>query len=244
MPREVASDPVAYAQWLDSIGRSKVGILVHTFAFLCLFDVFHSPLFLLMGALLVANIMVCSVNRWKALRRFTLGGHTRQAEEFYLKGDNQAEFTDLPVPPEKVAGVISNILKSHHYRLHTETFGEYIYLAADRNTYSRLGTYLIHLSIILLIIGFLVGSYLGFQDPSFIITEGSVREVGHGTNLSVRLQSFADEYWPDGTPKDCRSEVVIYEAGHEVKRVSFGLIIRLYIMAFVSIRLSSDQPQL
>ncbi len=58
----------------------------------------------------------------------------------------------------------------------------------------------------------------GFVITSFIVPEGSVREVGYGTNLSLRLNSFVDEYYPDGVPKDYRSQVVLYEGGREVKQ--------------------------
>jgi cytochrome c biogenesis protein len=218
VPQDVASNSVAYAQWLDNVARTKVGILTHAFAFLRLFDVFHSPLFLLTGALLVTNIVVCSLNRWKGLRRSTSKGRIKRAEEFYLEGSNQAEFSDLPVPSQRVAGLISKMLKSRRYRVHTEGLEGDVYIAAEKNAYFRLGTYLNHLSIVLLIMGFLIGSQLSFRNPSFIVPEGSVREVGYGTNLSLRLQSFVDEYWADGTPKDYRSKVVIYEAGQEVKR--------------------------
>lgn len=50
VPPEAASDPEKYAWWLDSVARSKVGDWVEPLAFLHLFDVFHSPWFLVTGA--------------------------------------------------------------------------------------------------------------------------------------------------------------------------------------------------
>src|SRR3989337_3727900 len=43
-------------------------------------------------------------------------------------------------------------------------------------------------------------------------------DLGLGTNISVGLDHFTDEYWLEGPPKDFRSEIVIYEGGKEVKR--------------------------
>ena len=77
------------------------------------------------------------------------------------------------------------------HRARTEYSAENVYIAADKNRHSRFGTYLIHLSVVLLIIGFLVGNHFGFCNPSFIVPEGSTREAGCSTYLSLRLESFA-----------------------------------------------------
>jgi cytochrome c biogenesis protein len=100
----------------------------------------------------------------------------------------------------------------------TQDTPDNLYIAADKNRYFRLGTYLIHLSIILIILGFLLGGYLGFRHRYFMVPEGSVRELGYDSGLSLLLASFVDEYWTEGAPKDYRSEVVLYDNGMEVKR--------------------------
>jgi len=46
-----------------------------------------------------------------------------------------------------------------------------VYLAADKNRHYRLGTYVSHLSLILFIAGFIIGSYWGFNVPSFDVPE-------------------------------------------------------------------------
>ncbi|MEK7847626.1 MAG: cytochrome c biogenesis protein ResB, partial [Chloroflexota bacterium] len=38
--------------------------------------------------------------------------------------------------------------------------------------------------------------------------------------LSLRVLSFVDEYWPEGPPKDYRSEVILYENGQEVRQAT------------------------
>jgi cytochrome c biogenesis protein len=51
-----------------------------------------------------------------------------------------------------------------------------------------------------------------------MVPEGSTRAVGHGTTLSVRSDAFVDEYFPSGTPKDFRSDIVLFDRGQEVAR--------------------------
>ena len=93
-----------------------------------------------------------------------------------------------------------------------------VYLYADRNAFGRLGTLVEHLALILILVGALASSLLGFRDSELVVPEGSTRPVGHGTGLSVRLDSFADEYYPEGPPKDYRSEVVLLSGTTELRR--------------------------
>jgi cytochrome c biogenesis protein len=218
VPPDVKQDPSQYGWWLDNVARSKVGILARPLAFLGFFDVYHSLWFLGAGSLLIINITVCSINRWKEIRSAVFSRRIRLADRFYETGGNQARFGDLSLEPQEAAAVFSTTLRERGYRVRQENNPDAVYLAADKNRFFRLGTYLNHLSIILLIVGFLLGSYLGFRNRAFMVPEGSIREVGYGTNLSLKLEYFVDEYWPEGPPKDYRSEVVLYENGVEVKR--------------------------
>ena len=69
-------------------------------------------------------------------------------------------------------------------------------------------------------LAYIIGSAFGFRDTYFIVNEGHTREVGYNTNLSLNLISFTDEYYPDGTPSDFRSEVVLYQGDQEVTRAT------------------------
>ncbi len=64
MPGAVAADPAAYNRWLDS-ARDRYGVFTDAMAPLQLFHVFSSIWFRALIALLVANIVVCTINRWK-----------------------------------------------------------------------------------------------------------------------------------------------------------------------------------
>ena len=56
-----------------------------------------------------------------------------------------------------------------------------------------------------------------FREQQFIIPEGSVRDVGHGTGLSVGLTDFKDTYRDNGSASEYRSDLVIYKNGKEVE---------------------------
>lgn len=218
VPADVAADPAIYAAWLEIVAQPKLGLWTPLLSLFGLFNIFHSPWFLGAGALLVVNIVVCSLNRWRRLSSAVAGGPIKQKEAFFLSGTNRVEIASASLISSATIDVLHRVLRAHHYRVRSERAQTETYLTADKNRYSAFGTYLSHLSLVLFVIGFLMGSYLGFRDVSFAVPEGAIRQVGHGTDLSLRLDSFIDDYWPDGTPKDFLSQVVVYENGEEVKR--------------------------
>lgn len=181
-------------------------------------NMFHSWWFLSAGAMLMINIIICSLNRWGNIRLSLHGGLITQEESFYSSGPNHKEI-ELAYPTDsKYAEIPVEVLKKHGYRVRTETNGGCTYFAADKNRYFRLGTYASHLSLVLFVLAYLLGSYFGFRDTNFTVAVDNTRAVGHNTNLSVQLVSFVDEYYPDNTPKDYRSQVIIFENRQEVKQ--------------------------
>jgi len=218
VPSEIVTDPQLYSDWVDTAARSKVGVWAPFLSALRLFDVFHSPWFLIAGTLLMLNIFICSVNRWNSIRLSLRGGMVKHKASFYDAGNACAELPTMPVPVVETARISEKVLRARGYRTRTEKDENNIYIAADKNRYYRLGTYFSHFSLILFVLAFITGSYFGFRDSSFTVPVGSNREIGYDTNLSLQLTSFVDEYYDNGKPKDYRSQVVLYENGQAVKQ--------------------------
>lgn len=215
-PGPVAADRELYQQWLDRV-RDRYGMWTDVLAFLRLFTVFHSLWFRVLLGLLVANIVVCSLNRWKGVWATVFGSRVRMSDSFFRHARHNAAFA-AAMPVDTAAQRVQRALARAGYRVQRESDGSSVAIYADRNRLSRFGTFLIHLSIVLILVGAVAGSIWGFRDNEFIVPEGGVREVGHGTGISVKLEHFTDEYYVEGPPKDFRSELVIYENGVEVKR--------------------------
>ncbi|MCJ7471884.1 MAG: cytochrome c biogenesis protein ResB [Actinobacteria bacterium] len=218
VPSEIASDPQAYYNWIDTVARSKVGVWTPFLSALRLFNVFSSPWFIIVSALLMLNIFICSLNRWRSINLSIRGSAVKQSENFYTTGNTQAELKDIQVPVADAAMISEKVLKGRGYRTRTESDKNNSYITADKNRYYRLGTYFSHFSLILFVLAFVAGNYFGFRDVGFSVPVGSIREVGHETALSLKLISFVDEYYDNGKPKDYRSEVVLYENSQPVKQ--------------------------
>jgi len=215
-PAPVAADRDLYQQWLERV-RDRYGMWTDVLAFFHLFTVFHSLWFRILLALLVANIIVCSLNRWKGVWATVFGSRVQMSDAFFRHARYNATFA-VSMPVDVAAQRVQRALAQAGYRVQREAGGSSVAIYADRNRLSRFGTFLIHLSIVLILVGAVVGSIWGFRDNEFIVPEGAVREVGHGTGISVKLEHFTDEYYVEGPPKDFRSELVIFENGVEVKR--------------------------
>lgn len=216
-PASVFGDSAAYQQWLD-LARGKYGTTwANIFNFLQLFNVFHSWWFRVLVALLTANIIVCSINRWKGIWTTAFRTRVRMGDAFFQHSRFNATMV-APMSLDTAAERVKRALSRARYRVQTQADAGSVAIYADRYRLSKFGTFFSHLSIVMILAGTIVGSLWGFSDGQFIVAEGTTRDVGHGTGLSVRLEHFTDEYFLEGPPKDYRSELVIYNNGVEVKQ--------------------------
>jgi cytochrome c biogenesis protein len=204
-------------QFFSSVRLALVLILV--IAGMSLLDAFTSIAvigsiyFAIPAIMLMVNIFVCSLNRWKILKTILRGPEIVHSDTFYQSG---ITIKNITLSYSETGGVIGKILEGKGYRLKNAT-GDGAYIAADKNRYFRLGTYLTHFSLILFVAAFLWGARFGFQDTSFTVNEGETREVGHGTGLSLKLVSFVYEQYENGMPKDYRSQVILYDNGQPAR---------------------------
>lgn len=180
-------------------------------------DVFHSFIFMMSLAILSVAIFIGGmINRvsgiWNTIRNPTV-----RTTHGYLNGADPSAFVRSTSDPDQLAASITGALKKKRYRIRQERIGDEVHVYADKNAYGILGTFPFHTALILILVGGIVGAHWGFRDQNFIIPEGSVREVGHGTGLSVGLTQFTDTYTEEGSPHNYQSDLVIYKDGEEVK---------------------------
>jgi cytochrome c biogenesis protein len=184
-------------------------------------DIFHSWWFLLPGALLMLNILVCSLNRWNSIKLSIRGGDIKQNDSFFnAAGKSQAAISAIPLSAGETSDTAIRYFRRQGYRVRSEIEGGRVYIAADKNRYFRLATYASHLSLVIFVLAYIIGNTLGFQITGFAVAEGNIKDIGNNTGLTIKLLSFSDEYYADNTPKDYRSQVVIYNDGAEVSQAT------------------------
>jgi cytochrome c biogenesis protein len=179
-------------------------------------DVFRSSLFAGTLTLLTVAIIVCTINRIPSIWATITHPKITTTPGFLTGAETSATFTTASSVDDLMA-TASSLLQTQRYRVLTETVGDRTHFYADKNRLSKLGTFPFHLGLILLLVGGIVASVYGFRETEFIVPEGSRRNVGHGTGLSVELNRFQDTWTQVGIPMEYRSEITIYEDGKAVK---------------------------
>jgi cytochrome c biogenesis protein len=179
-------------------------------------DVYRSPVFALTLAVLAVAIIVCTINRVPGIWATISHPKITTSAGFLRSAETSARF-QTTTTVDDLATNMTGILEKQRYRVMTEKVGDATHIYADKNRLSKLGTFPFHLGLILILVGGIVGSVYGFRDQEFIIPEGSRRNVGHSTGLSVELNRFRDTWTEVGVPSQYTSEITIYEDGKEVK---------------------------
>jgi cytochrome c biogenesis protein len=213
VPAGLQADPGTYAQWLDSV-RPKYGGWTVVFDTLGLFSVFSSIWFKVTVVLLTTSILACSINRAPRLWRQAV--HPRLvASPAFLDHAPLAGVVGLPIARDDAADLVRSELKRHHFRTLVTTDDDGVAIYADRFRWGPFGTVIAHLSLLLILVGAVLGVN-GFRNTDFAIAIGSTVPVGNGTTLSVEATSFSDQYYANGSPADYASHLVIYDNGVEV----------------------------
>ena len=208
-------EPIGYVQAFGEF-------LYRLFALLGLFDMYHSWWFITLILLLVINIVVCSIDRLKANRKILFVRHPRfnlaryrqlKIKSEYNKNCDVAQLKSLY--PAAVSG-------SFRYQRIEETDSGFA-LFAESGRWTRFGVYVVHLSVVLLLIGGLIGSIFGF-DGFVNIPEGETVQSIHLRNSNQKLpldfaiscDDFNVEFYDSGAPKEFRSSLTILKQGKAV----------------------------
>jgi cytochrome c biogenesis protein len=120
--------------------------------------------------------------------------------------------------------VKSCLKKKYRYCEETNTERESI-IYAERGRFSLFGVYIVHVSILIMIAGAIIGSIFGLT-ADINIKEGETVNVanlmkGNGIqqlNFSVRCDKFIVEFYEDGTPKTYRSDLSFIKNGKVEKQ--------------------------
>ena len=192
------------------------------FEALDIFDMYHSWWFQLLMLLLAANIVVCSIDRLAAVWKIIFPDTPHFNPARLKKAADQETFTRNGSPEAIKAGF--RLLFSKHFRRVevTETENGFT-LFGEKWRWSRLGVYVVHFSVLLLLFGGMIGSFFGFE--GFVnIPEGekagAVRLRGSGEMLNlpfeVRVDDFHIHFYDNGMPSEYRSSLSVLEQGEVV----------------------------
>jgi cytochrome c biogenesis protein len=208
-------NPAAYVQTYGEV-------LYRTFSLLGIFDMYHSWWFQMLILLLTANIIVCSIDRLQATRKILFVRNPRFNIARFRRLKRKAEFNaDRTV--DQLKRVLPPIVARRfgYHRVENTDDGFAIY--GERGRWTRFGVYTVHLSVILLLIGGLIGSIFGF-DGFVNIAEGETAQYVQLRNrtqklkldFEIRCDDFNVSFYDSGAPKEYRSSLTILKQGKPV----------------------------
>jgi cytochrome c biogenesis protein len=215
------------AEYIQRYGMGLYEVL----NFFNLFDMYHSWWFSLILLLLVINLITCSLHRFPGLWRQIF----RESDSEGLK---DSMFNTLPyvekvsypgLNKEGTEGNIHSHLKKwfkKSKRIETEST---ITLFSDKGKFSRVGVPITHLSILIILVGGLIGSIYGFKGFVNILEGEAVdqiylrvkdEEIKKPLLFSVRCDDFKITYYDlqrsEKYVKEYSSQLTILENGKEV----------------------------
>ena len=200
---------------------------MHSFlSTLNIFDMYHSFWLRLLVGFLALNLIICSIDRFSgAWKRFTAQPRPDRGKPFQDLAPDQSLIVQGEI--EDTARVVDRFMKDRYRRIKTKEGSNEFFFNGDRGRYSHFGVYLVHLSILIIIIGSLVGSFFGFDAFVNIVEGGKIDTVALTKTrvplklgFDVQCDKFNVDFYESGAPKEFRSDLTFFVDGKEAGKRS------------------------
>lgn len=222
---EQRADPARNIQILNKLFGESSGPAIFSFLDKLGFtDMYHSWWFISLLVLFAINLIICSLERLPRTIKIIKEPLSPLSEERIKKIQITREIL-LKGKPDKVKENIRTVLKTSGFNWdEVKEEKGYQYLS-QKWKYSRLGVYLTHFSILIILIGVILGIKLGFN--GFInLPEGASTNVVFTNNedeipldFNIRCDNFDIEFYGrSDMPKEYKSWLTIFKNGKVVKR--------------------------
>lgn len=196
-------------------------------------DMYNAWWFLLLLNLFSLNLIVCSLERIPNVWRLVTKDNLDTNPERLAKMRMHKRFT-VTSSREEAIGKVRDFMTNNGWRADSRDKENGTLLFAQKGAWTRFGVYVVHLSILVIFLGALIGSpkiadrllknpHFAFkgsvmlpetEQTSHIFSFGSGNKIPLG--FTVRCNYFNIQYYSNGMPKDYLSELTILEDNNEV----------------------------
>lgn len=206
------------AEYFKAFGPFKYQLL----ATLDIFDMYNSWWFQLLIILLVVNIIICSIDRLRVTGKVIFNRSPKFKLQSYRNRNNRQD-ASLAVSAASLRQAFeTKISKEFRYCRVVDTDNGYA-VTAEKGRWTRLGVYGVHLSVVVLLVGSLIGSLRGFEGW-VNIAEGETVDTIQLRNsnqkyklpFAIRCDDFNVQFYDTGAPKEFRSALTIVNDGTDV----------------------------
>ena len=207
---------------VDAYRQAFGDVIAHVLVTLDVVDMYHSWWFQLLLILLTVNIFVCSFERLKATWRIIFTRDPKFNIERFRKLKSKDELT-LNLTTEQIRQIVEPAMAKLFRNRHSVETDAEIHLFAEKWRWTRLGVYIVHFSVVLLLIGGLIGSIYGFEGFANIPEGESIQTIRlrntgevYKLGFEIRCDDFDLSFYDSGQPKEYRSRLTILEQGKPV----------------------------
>jgi cytochrome c biogenesis protein len=186
--------------------------------FLSLDDMYHSAWFTAILVILSVNIVVCTLERFSPKWRTLLRTDPVFDPGIIGKLSNRDIFT-VDSDIDTVKECLFNEFRKKRYRVKTfdsaagsKGTGRSFY--AWKGKMGRFGSDMTHVSLLLILLGAIIGSMFGYKDFSAVPVGGKV--IVPGTDHELRLDKFWIDYYDTGQIRQFNSNLTIVRDGEDV----------------------------
>jgi len=181
-------------------------------------DTYHSLWYRLLMGLLSINIIVCSMDRLSASWSIIFPGtQTAKVARFRNKSDRIT--FDVMDTLGQIREALSQYLSKKLSRCELKSTDKGFYFYGETGRKSRLGVYAVHLSVLFMIFGGIIGSFFGFdgyvqitegqQTNSIIVNQNQKMELP----FAIRCDDFSVSFYKNGAPSEFKSTLSLIQNG-------------------------------
>lgn len=190
--------------------------------FLDLFDMYHSWWFELLLIFFIVNVTVCSFERLPAIFKMVSKPKLKIPVE-KINAFKEKQTIDYNGKKEELLPALTARLKEIYKEpIYTKSEeGGFLYL--EKGRIARFGPYITHLSLIIIFIGVLIGSFFGF-DAYVNLVPGDSTSIVRTTRgnkditlpFTIKCSDFNVEFYNSGMPKAYKSDLSLFNSDQQV----------------------------
>lgn len=204
-------------------------------------DMYHAWWFRLLLLLLAMSLIVCTFERlpgiWKIARK-----KQKVLDADAIRSLRSVRTFLIELPLEKARDAAKKVFAGKLGESVTDGADAAFIFYAESGRWTRFGVYLVHCSILLLLLGGLLGSLFGFSGRVNIKEGDFAHDImtrdGKGVidpGFSIRCDEFSLSFYEDGTPKEYRSTLSLFGKG--AKKLATGDILVNHPMRYRGVRI-------
>ncbi|RPI34246.1 MAG: cytochrome c biogenesis protein ResB, partial [Nitrospiraceae bacterium] len=227
---EQQAEPVRNIKLLAKMfGESAAPLIYRILDSLGFMNMYHSWWFVGLLLLFAANLIICSFDRLPRVLKM-VNEKVRPLPPEHLEKMSIKKTFSLSGNASQIKELGVSALNGIGFKPHESSGEQGTQLYAEKGNFTRLGVYITHLSILIILAGAIAGIFLGYN--AFLnLPEGETSSVAfkdRGVEMplgfGLRCDNFDVEYYPNtDMPKAYRSWLTVIKDGKEVMKKTISV---------------------